>query len=184
MNTSVICRFGLLLGLTVLFGAGGCRREIGDECSTAANCDPGGRRSCDLSQPGGYCTIFACNETSCPEEAVCIRLFPTQFLTKPCAPACEDRCLGDMPPSERCLEREECDPALRYDDCSPDELCVQPGLCAPRASERRFCAKACSSVDDCRAGYECRAAGTQGSVALGESPDAVASFCAPAVARE
>jgi hypothetical protein len=167
--------------LAAVLGGAGCRREIGDECSTAADCDPSGRRACDLSQPGGYCTILACNETSCPEEAVCIRLFPTQFLTKPCVPACEDRaerCEAEGP--ERCPER--CDDRS-YDDCSAEELCVQPGLCAPRATERRLCAKACSGVDDCRAGYECRAAGTQGSVALAESPDADARFCAPAVSR-
>ena len=68
------------------------QREIGDECTTAADCNPNGSRSCDATQPGGYCTIQGCDETSCPEEAACMRYFPAQYLTKPCDPeAADDR---------------------------------------------------------------------------------------------
>ena len=78
-------RAALLLAVVVAAGAG-CRRQIGDECTTAAECNPNGTRSCDATQPGGYCTIQGCDENSCPEEAACIRYFPAQFLTHACDP--------------------------------------------------------------------------------------------------
>src|SRR4051812_26100866 len=79
-----------LLVVAVSSGAA-CKRQIGDDCKTATDCDPSGARACDLSQPGGYCTIQGCNETTCPSEATCIRYFPAHYLTKPCNPAAEDR---------------------------------------------------------------------------------------------
>ena len=131
-----------------------CRREIGDECVTAVDCNPNGSRSCDATQPGGYCTIQGCDERSCPEEAACMRYFPAQFLTKPCDPKA---------PS----------------DCIADEICLDSGVCAPLSTELRYCVKTCASVDDCREGYECRLAGTRGSMVLTPSSTAVVNFCAP-----
>jgi hypothetical protein len=136
--------------------ASGCARKVGDECTTAADCNPNGTRSCDSSQPGGYCTIQGCNETSCPDESACIRYFPAQYLTKPCTPT---------PP-----------PAT---GCAADEFCLPEGLCAQLSQELRYCAKTCSSGDDCRAGYECRLAGTRGSVAFTSDLNPNVHFCAP-----
>jgi hypothetical protein len=141
----------------------GCSHQIGDECTTAADCNPNGSRSCDQSQPGGYCTVQGCDETSCPSEAVCIRYFPAQFLTQPCNPA---------------ILPADCDPATES-CCRADELCLDGGLCAPLSTELRYCVKTCSQNDDCRGGYECRLAGTRGSMALTSNPNAVIRFCAP-----
>lgn len=151
----VIVRAALLLAVVASAGAG-CRREIGDECTTAADCNPNGSRQCDATQPGGYCTIQGCDETSCPEEAMCIRYFPSQFLTEPCAPNGSDT------------------------GCSADELCVD-GKCARRSTELRYCVKRCEGNGDCRSGYECRLAGTRGSIPLTSSsdPNARFQFCAP-----
>jgi len=147
----------VMLVLAVAATAGsGCKKMIGDECTTAADCNPNGTRSCDLSQPGGYCTIQGCDETSCPEEAACIRYFPAQFLTDACDPT---------EPANGCREGEE--------------ICLPSGLCAPLRTELRYCAKRCSANDDCRGGYECRLAGTRGSLALTSSLDAIIHFCAP-----
>jgi hypothetical protein len=142
----------LLVAVAATVGSG-CRREIGDDCRTAVDCQPNGSRQCDSSQPGGYCTIQGCDERSCPEEAVCMRFFPGQFLTKPCNPG--------------------------EDNCAADEICLEEGLCAPLSTELRFCVKSCSSADDCRDGYACRLAGTRGSQALTPNIDTVVSFCAP-----
>jgi hypothetical protein len=155
---SVFVRASLLLFVVVAAGAG-CRREIGDECTTAADCNPNGSRSCDATQPGGYCTIQGCDETSCPEEAVCMRYFPAQFLTKPCDPLAAENGTDT--------------------GCAADEVCLDDGLCARQSTELRYCVKTCSSGDDCRGGYECRLAGTRGSMALTRNPDAVVHFCAP-----
>src|SRR5688500_15276315 len=71
MPTPVI---GSLLRLAplvlVLVGLIGCGRKIGDECKDLLDCNTeDNTRSCDLSQPGGYCTIDGCDESSCPDEA-------------------------------------------------------------------------------------------------------------------
>jgi hypothetical protein len=137
----------------------GCGKKIGDDCLEPAECSPNGDRICDRSQPDGYCTVDGCDERSCPEDSVCIRFFPAGFLTKPCDPEAEDL------PGGR-------------DDCHPEELCLASGLCAPRASERRYCAATCNGNDDCRGGYECRVAGTRGTAALTPNSSA-ARFCAP-----
>lgn len=147
----------LLMVVLVATAAGGCARKIGDECSTAADCNPNGTRSCDQSQPGGYCTIQGCDETSCPDDAACLRYFPAQFLTKPC----------------------NLDPSATMNGCAADEFCLPEGLCAPLMQELRYCAATCSSGDDCRGGYECRLAGTRGSVAFTSDVHAVVHFCAP-----
>jgi len=183
---------GLLLLATLL--AGGCQRSIGDQCQTSIDCDPNGARQCDLSQPGGYCTIQGCSETSCPSDSACIRYFPAQYLTTICNPTCEDRCHPDCSaadggaddggaPDGRCPIVCE-DPnagcnASNMDQCTADELCLTAGRCARRELEQRACAKTCGSNGDCRGGYECRPAGTQGSMLLAQNPGATASFCAP-----
>ena len=140
--------------------AGGCRREIGDECTTAADCNPNGTRSCDNTQPGGYCTIQGCDETSCPSEGFCLRYFPAKYLTKWCDPTNEI-----------------------VTGCAAEEICLDEGLCAPRSTELRYCVKGCSSNDDCRGGYECRLAGTRGSKALITDPKVMPKFCAPATSE-
>jgi hypothetical protein len=169
-----------------------CKRQIGDDCKTATDCDPNGTRSCDLSQPGGYCTIEGCNETTCPSEATCIRYFPSQFLTKPCNPDCEDRCPVDGGTADDGGDDGGADDGgadagtatgtvVFQNDCTADEVCLSSGLCAPRSSERRYCVKVCSSNGDCRDGYECRLAGRQGSEPLSTIVDVSTSFCAPSV---
>jgi hypothetical protein len=154
-SPSAIQMLALAVIVAAAGGAAGCAKQIGDECTTAADCNPNGTRACDQSQPGGYCTIQGCDETSCPSEAVCIRFFPAQFLTQPCNPAAM--------PSE----------------CAADELCLDGGLCAPLSTELRYCVKGCTKDDDCRGGYECRLAGTRGSMALTSDPNRVIRFCAP-----
>ena len=56
--------------------ATGCTPSIGDSCQVSTNCSSSGDRLCDLSQPGGYCTVFNCQPNKCPEEAVCIEFQP------------------------------------------------------------------------------------------------------------
>jgi hypothetical protein len=134
----------------------GCGNKIGDECKTNVDCSQeDNSRTCDISQPGGYCTVDGCDERSCPEESSCIRFFPYMYVTKPCT--------ADA-------------------NCTIDEVCIKQGqgsVCAPRASERRFCALRCGGDGDCRGGYECRQAGERGSIALLPNPTATVRFCAP-----
>ena len=135
---SAIVRLALLFVVAATAGTG-CRREIGDECTTAADCNPNGSRSCDATQPGGYCTIQGCDETSCPEEAACMRYFPAEFLTAPCDP----------------------NPADGVTGCMADEVCLDEGLCARQSTELRYCVKTCSSATNAGAGTSagCRGRG-------------------------
>ncbi len=169
----------LLAALALLaLPGGGCSKEIGDSCSLNVDCDPLGERICDTSQVEGYCTIAGCDRWSCPEEAVCIRFFPTQFLSQACDPETEDAAdpaildvSGSCPAGERCVT----------DQCSPEEVCLSSGLCAGFTLERRYCMKTCDADDDCRPGYECRMTGTRGAEVLPD-PDAEVihqvGFCA------
>jgi len=131
--------------LALLCGA--CGAEVGDSCSTNVDCSPLGDRICDTAQVDGYCTVEGCDIGTCPEEAVCIRFFPTAFLSVPCNPRTEDVVDPTLSPTN---------------DCTADEICLDGGYCALRTQERRFCMKSCESNEDCRDDYECRKTGTRG----------------------
>jgi hypothetical protein len=135
-----------------------CSKKVGDECVNSADCGATGEITCDPSQPGGYCVVEGCNESSCPSDSACVRFFPGAFLNRPCDPAAEDR---------------------GRDDCDESSLCLPSGLCAPRSLEKRYCVATCGGNDDCRSGYECRLAGTRGTVPLSKNPAAQVNFCAP-----
>jgi hypothetical protein len=223
----------MVLALTSALALASCGKKIGDACQTTTDCDPNGARICDLAQPGGYCTILGCDDTTCPSEAACIRYFPVQFLTTPCNPYCEDRQGLPVPPAgsdagmsttaamstdagvstDAAMSTDagvSTIPGTRIDaaplpvcpdlfpqnaasqadalavcpngatnDCTADEICLDVGLCAPRSTEVRYCARTCSSNGDCRAGYVCRPTGTEGSVLLSSTPCGQTAFCAP-----
>jgi hypothetical protein len=165
-NTPPVPKFAVLLLLLALLSPA-CGKEIGDPCTTNVDCQQDGTRDCDLSQPGGYCTVNGCDEKSCPSEAVCIRVFPYEIKGATCSVD---------------------------SDCTSNGLCLPPpdSFCVPRSSERRYCERSCGSNGDCRGGYVCRQAGIEGqsgstssygSIALVGKPNqstvVVVKFCAP-----
>lgn len=173
-DTPPVLRPLLALALVALL-APACGKEIGDECTTNVDCDQYGNRDCDLSAPGGYCTINGCDELSCPGEAVCIRVFPYESPGTACAGPPVDQ------PGCTCADDS---------GCASSELCLPDGFCVARISERRYCERKCGSDGDCRGGYVCRQAGiagvpsnqsTYGSIALVANPNqsTVVKFCAP-----
>lgn len=138
---------------------GACGKKIGDDCKDSVDCnDEDNTRTCDLSQPGGYCTIDGCDEGSCPGESVCVRFFPAmEFLNKSCDP----------------------DAATA---CEPHEVCIRyadGGRCAPRSTESRKCVLKCDGDDDCRDEYVCRTTGEGNAVALTRTAGARARYCSP-----
>jgi hypothetical protein len=196
MNASVNSTRVSLLALVALLAVA-CSHQIGDSCQSSVDCDPSGTRACDLSQPGGYCTIQDCDETTCPSEATCIRYYPValiEMMTNPpyvsCDPACED---VDCTPDGGAGDAGAADAGGkdagtgdagtkatgRQNNCTADQVCLDVGICAERTYEQRECAKVCSSNSDCRGGYECRETGTDGSMALSKNPLAMTKFCAP-----
>lgn len=141
-----------------LVATGACSRKIGDACTTSADCDPTtGTRSCDLSQPGGYCVIDGCDARSCPEDSFCLRFFP-QGLTKKACPAAPDLCDAD----EECVGTDA------------DAVCVR------RSLEKRVCVQVCSADNDCRGGYTCAPTRQDGTVPLTLNPAAMPKYCRPA----
>lgn len=75
----------LLAGLLVT----GCQQNIGDSCSSSVDCSKTGQRQCDLAQPGGYCTVFACDADTCPQGA-CVewRYVPSRTAQTWCMKTC------------------------------------------------------------------------------------------------
>ena len=79
----------LLLGSLALVALNGCKNHIGDGCGNSTDCSVTGERQCDLSQPGGYCTIFSCDPDTCPEGA-CVewRFIPSRTAETWCMKTC------------------------------------------------------------------------------------------------
>ena len=69
----------------------GCRNNIGDACGSSSDCSVTGDRQCDLAQPGGYCTVFACDPDTCPQGA-CVewRFVPTRTAETWCMKTCDN----------------------------------------------------------------------------------------------
>lgn len=167
--------------LVTTLGAGGCGHKIGDSCGTSADCDPSaGTRTCDLSEPGGYCILLGCDARSCPSDSVCARFFPEPPLldtTKTCVPP---------PVSNPPL----CAGVADGICCDADEVCLPfvpvpnpngvTGVCVRTALEKRACVASCGSNGDCRGGYECRPVSSCGAIPLTLDPTSTPQFCAPA----
>jgi hypothetical protein len=112
--------FSPLAVLALGLGLAGCAPEIGDDCKTSLDCSPAGDRLCDVSQPGGYCTIYNCEDSTeddadaaqgaCPEEAACV-----VFARTPSA-VCEE------PEGDSAYQRTFCMFRCENDtDCRTDE---------------------------------------------------------------
>jgi hypothetical protein len=96
----------------------GCQPEIGDECQSSTDCAAGGDRLCDITQPGGYCTIFNCEPDTCPEEAACV-LFSASPST---VAGCEDA--TGTSPFQRSFCMKSCE---SEDDCRAGYNCIDVG---------------------------------------------------------
>jgi hypothetical protein len=53
--------------------AAGCKPKVGDDCRISTDCSAAADRLCDITAPGGYCTVYNCEPNSCPEdESLCV----------------------------------------------------------------------------------------------------------------
>jgi hypothetical protein len=107
--------------LALALALGGCSPEIGDECTTSTDCSQNADRICDISQPGGYCTIFNCEPAGsnpaakCPDEAACVAFAVEASPIEGCANA-----LGSTPYMRSyCLKKCE-----NGDDCRSGYICI------------------------------------------------------------
>ncbi len=78
---------GLPVACALALLAFGCTPKIGDECTVSTNCSAAGDRLCDITQPGGYCTIFNCEPGTCPADSVCINFGTSLSSVDMCTPS-------------------------------------------------------------------------------------------------
>jgi len=157
-------RLTLWLGSVVLAIVTGCSPKIGDKCTVSTDCSAQGDRICDITEPGGYCTEFNCEQNSCPDNAACINFGTTLsigdpgFTGQPNHPATVPAaCMvsqGNSP-----YQRSFCLAVCESDsDCRPDYSCIEPetigGVKSDTDSFRRgkVCAVARKSMDPTAAG--------------------------------
>lgn len=51
----------------------GCKPKIGDDCKISTDCSAAADRLCDITEPGGYCTVYNCEPGTCPpDESLCV----------------------------------------------------------------------------------------------------------------
>ena len=129
------------LGFAALALAAGCSPKIGDNCTVSTDCSATGDRLCDITEPGGYCTVFNCEPDSCPDDAACINFGSTLSVGDPNVPGNAD---GGV---------------LAGCTASQDNSPYQ----------RSFCLASCESDGDCRGGYRCIEPETVGGVKVDQN---------------
>ncbi len=84
-----VLHLGLLSALSLIAS---CAPEIGDACENSVDCDIQNKRICDLTQPGGYCTVRGCERGTCPDDSVCVmfRPAPERLAASWCMASCDD----------------------------------------------------------------------------------------------
>lgn len=84
---------------------------------TDFDCSQQGERTCDTTQPNGYCTIADCDPRSCPEkESVCVSFNSVRSTVGVC------RDPGQPSPHARNFCMAACDSGR---DCRPGYLCTE-----------------------------------------------------------
>jgi hypothetical protein len=149
--------FRLVLVLGLCAGAFGCKPKIGEDCATSTDCSISQDRLCDVTQPGGYCTVFNCEPNSCPADSACVAfsegtcstaVVSTRFRRTFCMATCEDDgdCRGG---AYRCLDTST-DPARRVVDVNPStsRVCAVPSAIEPpKVDEPAICFPSDASFD-------------------------------------
>ena len=133
-------KWWLLLAALAL--AAGCKPKIGDDCKISTDCSAAGDRLCDITAPGGYCTVYNCEPTTCPvDESLCVEFgaqrSPVDACTDHQSPSPYGRafCMATCKDDSDCRSGYECvdlsvQPnawsALLIDTDRGDRACVVP----------------------------------------------------------
>ncbi|HET7540298.1 MAG TPA: hypothetical protein VFK05_10525 [Polyangiaceae bacterium] len=109
----------------------GCKPKIGDDCTVSTNCSTTGDRLCDVTQPGGYCTVFNCEPGSCPDDSRCVNFGTTLSPIDGCATSQANS------PYKRSFCMAHCS---KDSDCRDGYRCLEPkDDCAPKEGEQPSC---------------------------------------------
>jgi hypothetical protein len=129
------CLWTLLIG-AILLGSAACAPKLGDGCKRPQECSVNGDRTCDQSQPGGYCTIPDCSSGSCPDDGVCVRFQPDEprLARSWCMASCDNTRDCDR-------DRYVCRTAdtLNEDASKEDESAASIAVVLDSNSGRKFC---------------------------------------------
>jgi hypothetical protein len=112
-----------------------CGRGIGDACETSLRCSASATRLCDLTQPGGYCTLGGCQPGGCPGESVCV----TFWQNTPKAEIDRNR-LSTNYCMKKCDERSDCRDDEGYDCLSGTDFGFGREATVEGSPDQRFCA--------------------------------------------
>jgi hypothetical protein len=75
----------LLLFCALLALGGACKPKIGDDCRISTDCSAAADRLCDITAPGGYCTMFNCEPGTCPDgESLCVEFGANRAAAAQC----------------------------------------------------------------------------------------------------
>ena len=133
------------------WGALACQPQVGDPCQRASDCGLNVIRQCDVSNlprdpdRRGECIVENCSLGVCPNEAICVKVYASEFLATACDPELEDIPVSDG-----------------RDDCLPNEVCLPEGLCADEIRARTSCRLECKADKNCRDNYQCVSTGVGG----------------------
>jgi hypothetical protein len=139
--------FRLVLVLGSLMAGFGCKPKIGEDCASSVDCSISADRICDVTQPGGYCTVFNCEPNGCPAEAACVAFtegtcstaaVSTRFRRTFCMRTCEDDsdCRGG---SYRCLDISRDQSRRIVDRDQGKRICaVPPAIPRPQTPDAPF----------------------------------------------
>jgi hypothetical protein len=113
-----------------------CGRGIGDACETSLRCSASATRLCDMTQPGGYCTLGGCQPGGCPSESVCV----TFWQNTPQAPFDRNR-LSTTYCMRKCDERSDCRDDEGYDCLNGKEFGYGGEATVEGNANQKFCAQ-------------------------------------------
>ncbi|HVY26559.1 MAG TPA: hypothetical protein VHB79_08390 [Polyangiaceae bacterium] len=139
----------LLLLVAIAAAHAGCKPKIGDDCKISTDCSAAGDRLCDITAPGGYCTVFGCEPGTCPEdESLCVefgekrsplcnpRSTPSPHARTFCMATCDSN--SDCRSGYECVDiKDHGDPwgASLIDTDRGNKGCLVPVTNAPSASK-------------------------------------------------
>jgi uncharacterized membrane protein YgcG len=125
-----------LFALFALSALSGCTPEIGDDCASSLDCSQQSDRLCDITQPGGYCTIFNCEPDTCPpDEGVCVAF--GNELDPVCGPLDDSQwsrfertfCMAECEDDDDCREGYECIAPAERNARIVDLEPIEPKVC-------------------------------------------------------
>jgi len=163
----------------------GCTPKIGDDCTVSTNCSTAGDRLCDITQPGGYCTVFNCEPGSCPADSVCVNFGTSLSPVAGCAPSqgnspyqrsfCMATCGsdGDCRADYKCLKPTELN-AVSAEHSNDSRVCAVPPKAAPTGTSNQVCLGSDAGAEPAEGGSASSggagsSAGASGGSAAGEA---------------